>query len=99
MAMQKHQIIAACPHLKFISMDVPLPIKKDEKSKPEPQLCTYETAHEIMKVLGNQVTFEDKPDSFIGKNCIQFSYDISYQGGGCLKLINKNIRSYHRYSF
>lgn len=99
MAMQKHQIIATCPHLKFISMTIPPPLVKDEKSKPEPQECTYETSHEIVKVLAKRVTFKDKPESFVGINCMEFSYDISYEGGGCLKLINKNVRSYHRWVF
>lgn len=96
MSMQKHQMIAACSHLKFISIKLLPDIKKDEKSKPEPQLCTYETSHEIVKVLGKSITFEDKPNSFAGINCTQFSYDLSYEGGGCLKIITRNIRSYHR---
>lgn len=97
MAMQKHQVVAACSHLKFISMKISSPIMKNEKSAAEPQECTYETSHEIIKVLGSKMTFENKLDSFAGINCVQFTYDTSYEGGGCLKLLNRNIKSYHRF--
>ncbi|OXU26644.1 hypothetical protein TSAR_007883 [Trichomalopsis sarcophagae] len=99
MSMQRHQMIAVCPHLKFISIKLLPAVQKDDKSKPEPQLCTYETSHEIVKVLGKRITFDDKPNSYAGINCTQFSYDLSYEGGGCLKIITRNIRSYHRLFF
>lgn len=96
MAMQKHQITAACAHSKFIFKRILPPIVKDEKSKPEPQECIYDTAHERLRVLGNSVKIEDKADSYAGLNCEQFSYDLSYEGGGCLKLLNNDSKSYHR---
>lgn len=96
MAMQKHQITAACSHLKFVYKRVLPPIVKDEKSNPEAQECIYDTAHERLRVLGNSIIIEDKVDSYKGINCEQFSYDLSYEGGGCLKLLNDNPKSYHR---
>jgi hypothetical protein len=97
MAMQKHQVIVTCSHLKFTSMNILPPVQKNDKSKLEAQQCTYETLHEVIKVLENQIIFEDKTNSFAGINCTQFTYDISYEGGGCIKILSKNIRSYHRY--
>ncbi|XP_011498269.1 PREDICTED: cytosolic endo-beta-N-acetylglucosaminidase [Ceratosolen solmsi marchali] len=100
MAMQKHQVILTCPHLKFISMNILPPARRNDQSKKlETQKCTYETLHEKIKVLDNEIIFEDKADSFAGINCTQFTYDISYEGGGCIKLLSKNIRSYHRLFF
>uniref|UniRef100_A0ABD2WL15 Cytosolic endo-beta-N-acetylglucosaminidase n=1 Tax=Trichogramma kaykai TaxID=54128 RepID=A0ABD2WL15_9HYME len=96
LAMQKHQTISACSHLKFISSHMPLPLKMNEKSDPIPQEWRFETAHEVIKTLGNKLTIEDKPESYAGLNCQQFSYDVSYEGGGCLKLMTKNTKSFYR---
>ncbi|XP_014211240.1 cytosolic endo-beta-N-acetylglucosaminidase [Copidosoma floridanum] len=99
MSMQKHQTVAACLHLMFTSTKISPPITNNDKTQPKPQECVFETEHEVVKTLGNRVTLEDKTDSYNGKNCIQFSYDLSYEGGGCLKLINNDIKSYHRLLF
>ena len=96
MAMQKYQTLASCSHLKFISVHIPNGSSNDRTTNQVPQTSIFETVHEIIKMTGNQLVFEKKPNSYAGLNCEEFSYDISYEGGGCLKLISKNIKSYHR---
>lgn len=94
--MQKPQISAMCPHLKFTVIRVRPSTGKDDKST-ELEESVFESIEFVMKVIGKQVVFEEKPYLSAGLNRIEFCSDLSYHGGGCLKMITENLQSYHRY--
>ncbi|KAL0122537.1 hypothetical protein PUN28_007324 [Cardiocondyla obscurior] len=55
----------------------------------------YENKKSIIRVCGNVVKFENK-ELAENVNSFEFCDRFSYNGGGCLKLITKDPRSYHR---
>ncbi|XP_036149552.1 cytosolic endo-beta-N-acetylglucosaminidase isoform X2 [Monomorium pharaonis] len=70
--------------------------KRDSTKKKEIRIeRIYENKKNIIRVCDNVVKFEDKL-SVIDVNSFEFCNQFSYNGGGCLKLITKNPRLYHR---
>lgn len=104
---QQPQLSVPVPHLQFTrSIQRTLPEDddgnndKDDKKKDVKKSQTriekiYENNKSIIRICGNVVKFENKsPTSYI--NTFEFCDQFSYKGGGCLKLITRNHRLYHR---
>ncbi|XP_012217337.1 cytosolic endo-beta-N-acetylglucosaminidase isoform X1 [Linepithema humile] len=102
---QQPQLSVPVPHLQFTrSIERTLPEadndnndkddKKEDVKKPRIEKI-YENSKNIVRICGNIVNFENKlPNSYI--NTFEFCDRFSYKGGGCLKLITRNHRLYHR---
>lgn len=71
-------------------------MKKPEDGKKDKLEYVYDSEHFTMKVFGSSVTLLKKSETAINLNLSEFNYDLSYEGGGCLKLVNNNVKSYHR---
>ncbi|KZC13919.1 Cytosolic endo-beta-N-acetylglucosaminidase [Dufourea novaeangliae] len=98
LSLQKPQISVAVPHLRFTHFpNLPDPKKEnDEKAhSKETTEYVYETKKNILRILGNVATIENK-SSMLDTNYLEFYDRLSYDGGGCLKLITNDPRSYHR---
>ncbi|XP_076289893.1 cytosolic endo-beta-N-acetylglucosaminidase-like isoform X1 [Lasioglossum baleicum] len=95
---QKPQISVPIPHLKFTRVPRLLASKqKDEKKETSktPIEYVYETIKNVIRILGNVANIENKlPIQDL--NYFEFHNQMSYEGGGCLKLITNDPRSYHR---
>lgn len=105
LAMQKPQVSISAKHLKFIRKEIIVrpaePVSevssKDSnapRSKEQIEFI-YETAREIMKVVGSNITFQPKTNS-PGINYFEFYDASSYNGGGCLMMVTENPKVYHR---
>ncbi|XP_011156216.1 cytosolic endo-beta-N-acetylglucosaminidase isoform X1 [Solenopsis invicta] len=68
---------------------------KDAKKKETRIERIYENKKSIIRVCDNIVQFEKKL-SAVDVNTFEFCNQFSYNGGGCLKLITKDHRLYHR---
>lgn len=98
--MQKPQLSVPVPHLRFtrstqrvLTEDV-VEDNKDTATKTKIE-CIYENKCNVIRICNNVVSFENKfpaPDV----NTFEFCDRFSYKGGGCLKLITRDQRLYHR---
>lgn len=86
LSLQQPQISVPPVHLKFINKN----IAKDKTTK-----CLYETIFQIIEVKGNKINLEKKslPTPV---HYVDFCKDISYNGGGCLKLVANRRETYQR---
>ncbi|EZA56459.1 Cytosolic endo-beta-N-acetylglucosaminidase [Ooceraea biroi] len=73
--------------------------KDKEAKKPETRVeHVYENSRSTVRIRSNVISFENKlsaPDD----NTFEFCDIFSFEGGGCLKLVTRNPRSYHRLFF
>ncbi|XP_012284248.1 uncharacterized protein LOC105701771 [Orussus abietinus] len=92
LTMQRPQISLPALHLRFTETKT-----RPVQVSPTRTLTesTHETARSIIKVLGTTVLVEPKPQSNHA-NYYEFCKDLSYYGGGCLKLITEDPEVYHR---
>ncbi|XP_076226014.1 cytosolic endo-beta-N-acetylglucosaminidase isoform X2 [Nomia melanderi] len=98
LSMQKPQISVPIPHLKFIRSPELLEsntANKEKKSPQTPREYIYETAINTIRILGNTVNIENKLP-VLGLNYFEFHDGLSFEGGGCLKLITNDPGLYHR---
>lgn len=109
--MQQLQLAIPVPHLQFtrstqrtLTEDVDEKHDNDENNKSNDTDCEkknvrieriYENKKNIIRVCGKVVKFENKL-SAVDVNIFEFCDRFSYNGGGCLKLITKDYRRYHR---
>lgn len=108
--MQQLQLAIPVPFLQFThsrQQTLPAEDEKDnnnENNKSNDTDCKkketrieriYENMKSIIRVCGKVVKFEKK-FSGIDFNTFEFCDRFSYNGGGCLKLITRNHRQYHR---
>ncbi|XP_018400063.1 PREDICTED: cytosolic endo-beta-N-acetylglucosaminidase [Cyphomyrmex costatus] len=103
--MQQLQLAIPVPYLQFtrstqriLTGDVEVENNESNKTckKKENQIeRIYENKKNIIRVCGNLVKFEDKL-STIDINTFEFCDQFSYNGGGCLKLVTRDHRLYHR---
>ncbi|XP_078033690.1 cytosolic endo-beta-N-acetylglucosaminidase isoform X2 [Augochlora pura] len=99
LSIQKPQVSVCTPHLKFTHFPQ-LPVLKpnniENNKKSETQIeYVYETRKNIVRILGNVANIEYKLPT-LDLNDLEFYNELSYEGGGCLKLITNNPRVYHR---
>ncbi|XP_017887625.1 cytosolic endo-beta-N-acetylglucosaminidase [Ceratina calcarata] len=99
LSMQKPQISVPIPHLKFTYRpEIPEPKSEDDRNecprKPT-QYYVYETRKNVIRILENVVALEDKMP-MLDVNYFDFCKDLSFEGGGCLKLITNDLNTYHR---
>lgn len=70
--------------------------KNNDTKKKETRIeRIYENKKNIIRVCGNIVQVENKL-SAVDVNTFEFCNQFSYNGGGCLKLITRDSRLYHR---
>lgn len=108
--MQQLQLAIPVPHLQFTRSTQRTLTEDDEKhnhdenNKSNDADCKkkdvrieriYENEKNIMRVCGKVVKFENKLSDVDG-NTFEFCDRFSYNGGGCLKLITRDCRRYHR---
>lgn len=104
---QQPQLSVPVPNLQFtrsIQRTLPedddgnndLDDKKEDAKKPAKRIeKIYENSKNIIRIRDNIVNFENKsPIPYV--NTFEFCDRFSYKGGGCLKLITRNHRLYHR---
>jgi len=98
--MQQLQLAIPVPNLQFtrstqhiLTEDVENEDNKDTEKKETRIEHIYENKKNIIRVCGNVVKFEDK---LLDINTFEFCDQFSYNGGGCLKLITRDHRLYHR---
>ncbi|XP_016770643.1 cytosolic endo-beta-N-acetylglucosaminidase isoform X2 [Apis mellifera] len=95
---QMPQISVPTPHLQFTYVPQ-LPEPKNENDRNEcpkqPIQYIYETKKNVIRILENVVNIQDKMP-ILDINCFEFCNQFSFEGGGCLKLITNDLRSYHR---
>jgi len=100
--MQQLQLTIPVPHLQFTRSTQRI-LTEDENNESN-ETCEkkenrieriYENRKNIIRVCGNLIKFEDKL-STIDINTFEFCDQFSYNGGGCLKLITRDHRLYHR---
>ncbi|KAK1118983.1 hypothetical protein K0M31_013753 [Melipona bicolor] len=98
LSLQKPQISVPIPHLKFTYFSQP-PEPKNGNDRNEcakkPIQYVYETKKHIIRILDNVASIQDKIP-ILDVNSFEFCNQFSYEGGGCLKLITKELNSYHR---
>lgn len=109
--MQQPQLAVPVPYLQFTrftqttlieNVESDNEVNKDQSNKdndtkkPRTRIeRIYENKKNIIRVCDNIVNFEEKlPASDI--NTFEFCDQFSYNGGGCLKLITRDNRLYHR---
>lgn len=70
--------------------------KDKETKKPQTRIeYIYENNRSVIRICNNIISFEGKlsaPDI----NTFEFCDMFSYEGGGCLKLLTRDHRLYHR---
>lgn len=95
---QMPQISVPTPHLQFTYVPQ-LPEPKNENDRNEcskqPIQYIYETKRNVIRILENVINIQDKMP-ILDINCFEFCNQFSFEGGGCLKLITNDLRSYHR---
>lgn len=70
--------------------------KDNDTKKPRTRIeRIYENRKNIIRVCDNVVNFEEKLPA-LDVNTFEFCDQFSYNGGGCLKLITRDHRLYHR---
>ncbi|KAI4487028.1 hypothetical protein M0802_012128 [Mischocyttarus mexicanus] len=94
LSMQKMQISVPTPFLKIVAFSEEV-VEKNENDSKKKVLYVYETEKSYVRVLGNVVNFQPK-SVVTNENYFEFCNEYSYEGGGCLKLITKTPRNYHR---
>lgn len=104
--MQQLQLAVPVPHLQFTrSTQQTLDDKKHNNDESNDTDCEkketkieriYENRKTIIRVCGNVVKFENKLSTDVDVNTFEFCDQFSYNGGGCLKLITRDHRLYHR---
>lgn len=110
MRKQQLQLAIPVPHLQFTrtTQRILPEVVEDEKHNNEENNKNndnkkkeiriehiYENKKNIIRVCGNIVQFENKL-SAIDVNTFEFCDQFSYNGGGCLKLITRDSKLYHR---
>ncbi|XP_011052614.1 PREDICTED: cytosolic endo-beta-N-acetylglucosaminidase isoform X1 [Acromyrmex echinatior] len=103
--MQQLQLAIPVPHLQFTRLTQRiLTGNVEDENNENNETCEkkenrieriYENRKNIIRVCGNSVKFEDKL-SAVDINTFEFCDQFSYNGGGCLKLITRDHRLYHR---
>lgn len=103
--MQQLQLAIPVPHLQFTRSTQRILIGDvEDKNNESNETCEkkenrieriFENRKNIIRVCGNLVKFEDKL-SAVDINTFEFCDQFSYNGGGCLKLITRDHRLYHR---
>ncbi|XP_017763389.1 PREDICTED: cytosolic endo-beta-N-acetylglucosaminidase [Eufriesea mexicana] len=98
LSLQKPQISVPIPYLKFTYFPQP-PEQKSENDRNE---CVksavqyvYETRKYVIRILENNVNIQNKTP-LLDVNYFEFCTQFSFEGGGCLKLITNDLKSYHR---
>ncbi|KAK2581092.1 hypothetical protein KPH14_007916 [Odynerus spinipes] len=96
LSMQKLQISVPVPLLRILDCKEEVkPVNSDNDTSKKETHYIYETEKAYVRVHGNVVNFE--PKSIISnENSFEFCTNYSYEGGGCLKLVTKTPRRYHR---
>lgn len=86
------------PYLQFTHFPQPDEPKSENDRNECPKKATqyvYETKKNVIRILENIVNIQDKM-AIMDVNCFEFCNQLSFEGGGCLKLITNDLRSYHR---
>lgn len=103
--MQQLQLAIPVPHLQFTRSTQRIFTEdieenenndSDDANKKETRIeRIYENERSIIRVCGKIVKIEDKLPA-VDVNTFEFCDQFSYNGGGCLKLITRDHRLYHR---
>lgn len=90
--MQKPQVTLPAPYSKFTIKDTAA-----LQSNKLPAQLTYRTSRAIITINGNAAEITAKP-SMPMINYHEFVNDLSFNGGGCLRIITNHSQLYHRYT-